>query len=74
MKLFLTLLVSIIIYFGLVYYGATSLVIWIVLIVLWTLIDYLTYNNPFSWKDYIILAIVLSVVEIGTEYNYFGLF
>lgn len=74
MKLFLTLLVSIIIYFGLVYYGATSLVIWIVLIVLWTLIDYLTYNNPFSWKDYIILAIVLSVVEIGTEYNYLGLF
>lgn len=74
MKLFLTLLASIIIYFGLVYYGATSLVIWIVLIVLWTLIDYLTYNNPFSWKDYIILAIVLSVVEIGTEYNYFGLF
>ncbi|MDC1162322.1 hypothetical protein OAT18_02650 [Tenacibaculum sp.] len=74
MKLFLTLLVSMIIYFGLIYFGATSLVIWIVLIVLWTLIDYVTYNNPFSWKDYIILAIVLSVVEIGAEYNYFGLF
>ncbi len=74
MKLFLTLVVSVLAYFGLGYYGATSLVIWIVLIVLWTLIDYLTYNNPFSWKDYIILAIVLSVIEMGVEYNYFGLF
>lgn len=74
MKLFSTLLVSIIIYFGLIYFGATSLVIWIVLIIIWTLIDYMTYSNPFSWKDYIILAIVLSVVEIVAEYNYFGLF
>lgn len=73
MKLILTIIISILAYFGMVYYGSSSLIIWIVLVVLWSVIDYFTYNNPFSWKDYIILAIILSVVEIGSWYNYFGL-
>lgn len=73
MKLLLTLIVSIIAYFGMVYYGISSLVIWIVLIVLWTIIDYFTYDKPFSWTEYIILAIVLSLIEMGSWYNYFGL-
>ncbi|MGB0891129.1 MAG: hypothetical protein ACPGUU_02170 [Flavobacteriaceae bacterium] len=73
MKLILTIIISILVYFGMVYYGSSSLIIWIVLIALWSVIDYFTYNNPFSWKDYIILAIILSVVEIGSWYNYFGL-
>lgn len=73
MKLIVTILISIIAYFALAYYGASSLIIWIVLIVLWSVIDYFTYNNPFSWKDYLLLVVILSVVEIGAWYNYFGL-
>ncbi|MEQ3500045.1 hypothetical protein ABMY20_09835 [Tenacibaculum sp. SSH1-16] len=72
MKLILTLALSILAYFGMVYYGVSSLVIWIFLIILWTVIDYFTYDKPFSWIDYIILVIVLSLVEIGSWYNYFG--
>ena len=72
MKLFLTLIVSILTYFGLQYYQTGSFITWVVLIVLWTVIDYFTYDNPFSWKDYILLVIILSVVEIATLYNYFG--
>lgn len=72
MKLILTLALSILAYFGMAYYGASSLIIWIVLIILWTVIDYFTYDKPFSWTDYIILVIVLSLVEIGSWYNYFG--
>lgn len=72
MKLFLTLIVSILTYFGLQYYQTGSLVTWVVLVVLWTVIDYFTYDNPFSWKDYILLVVILSVVEIATLYNYFG--
>ncbi|MCF2873372.1 MULTISPECIES: hypothetical protein [unclassified Tenacibaculum] len=72
MKLFLTLIVSILTYFGLQYYQTGSLITWVVLVVLWTVIDYFTYNNPFSWKDYIILVVILSIVEIATLYNYFG--
>ncbi|KAB1155269.1 hypothetical protein [Tenacibaculum aiptasiae] len=72
MKLFLTLIVSILTYFGLQYYQTGSFITWVVLIVLWTAIDYFTYDNPFSWKDYILLVVILSVVEIATLYNYFG--
>lgn len=71
MKLFLTLIVSILTYFGLQYYQTGSFITWVVLIVLWTVIDYFTYDNPFSWKDYILLVVILSVVEIATLYNYF---
>ena len=73
MKLLLTLIISLLVYFGMAYYGLSSLIIWITLIVLWSMIDYFTYKNPFSWKDYAILVIILSVVEIGSWYNYFGL-
>jgi len=73
MKLIITLFVSVILYFLMMHFGLTPLVIWISLIVLWSLIDYFIYNNPFSWKDYIILVIIISVVEIATWYNYFGL-
>ncbi|WP_299122037.1 hypothetical protein [uncultured Tenacibaculum sp.] len=72
MKLFLTLIVSILTYFGLQYYQTGSLITWVVLVVLWTVIDYFTYDNPFSWKDYILLVVILSVIEIATLYNYFG--
>ena len=73
MKLLLTLIISILAYFGMAYYNSSSLVIWVTLIVLWSVIDYFTYINPFNWKDYIILVIVLTVIEIGSWYNYFGL-
>ena len=73
MKLIATLILSILVYFGLSYYNSSSLVIWIALIIMWTIIDYLTYNQPFNWKDYTVLVIVLSLVEISSWYNYFGL-
>ena len=73
MKLLLTLILSILAYFGMAYYGATSWMIWVALIILWAIIDYSTYKNPFSWKDYAILVVVLSVVEISSWYNFFGL-
>ncbi|WP_143592149.1 hypothetical protein [Tenacibaculum holothuriorum] len=73
MKLLLTTIISIIAYFIMAQYGTSSLIIWVALIILWSVIDYFTYNNPFSWKDYLILVIILTVVEIGAWYNYFGL-
>lgn len=73
MKLIVTIIISVLAYFGMLYYGASSLIIWIVLIVLWSVIDYFTYSSPFSWKDYVILVIILSLVEVGSWYNYFGL-
>lgn len=73
MKLIVTIIISVLAYFGMLYYEASSLIIWIVLIVLWSVIDYFTYSNSFSWKDYVILVIILSLVEVGSWYNYFGL-
>lgn len=73
MKLLLTLIASVLIYFGLLYYQTSSFVTWVVLIVLWTVVDYFTYNNPFTWKDYILLVVILSLVEIAMMYNYFGI-
>lgn len=73
MKLLITIIISIAAYFGMVYFGAGSITIWIALIVLWAVIDYFTYKNPFNWKDYVVLVIVLSAVEIAEMYSYFGL-
>ena len=73
MKLIITIIISVLVYFGMAYYSMSSLMVWIVLIVLWAIIDYFTYNNPFTWKDYTILVVILSVVEISALYNYFGL-
>lgn len=73
MKLLLTIIISVLAYYGMVYSGTNSMIIWVVLIILWSVIDYFTYNNPFSWKDYAVLVILLSVIEIASWYNYFGL-
>lgn len=73
MKLLLTLIISVLIYFGLLYYQTDSFITWVVLIVIWTVVDYFSYSIPFTWKDYAILVVILSVVEIVTMYNYFGI-
>lgn len=73
MKLFLTIVLSVLAYLGMAYYGMASLIIWIMLIVLWAIVDYCTYKKPFNWKDYTLLVIVLSLVEIGAWYDYFGM-
>lgn len=72
MKLLLTQIASVIVYFSMAYFGLSSMLIWVALIIIWTAVDYLTYDKPFTWKDYIILAIVLSVVEMGSWYNLYG--
>ncbi|WP_460219274.1 hypothetical protein [Psychroserpens sp. MEBiC05023] len=73
MKLLLTLVISVFAYFGMAYYDLTSWMIWIALIIIWAIIDYLTYSNPFSWKDYTVLAILITIIEICSWYNYFGI-
>lgn len=72
MKLFLTLIITLVAYFVMVHYGVSSLFIWVVFIIFWSAIDYFTYQNPFSWSDYIILVIIVSAIEISTWYDYFG--
>ena len=70
MKLIITLLLSIGIYFLLNAYHTSSLVVWIVLIVFWTLVDYFFYHSLFKWKDYLILVLVLSLIEAASYYGY----
>lgn len=73
MRLFLILIISIFAYYTLTYYGITSWIIWITLVILWMVIDYFFCQNPLSWKEYTLLVIVISIIEIGMWYNYFGL-
>ncbi|NER11849.1 hypothetical protein GWK08_00195 [Leptobacterium flavescens] len=71
MKLFYTLIASIVAYLFLNYLGLGSWVIWVILVAFWILIDYLFYKKPFSWKDYIVLVLLVSVVEISSWYGFF---
>lgn len=70
MKLIITLIASIALYFGLDYFSINSLIIWILLIALWSVIDYLCYQKPFTWTDYAILVIVLSIIELNNWYHF----
>lgn len=70
MKLIITLIGSVTLYFGLDYFGLNSIIIWILLIVVWAMIDYFYYQKPFTWTDYGILVIVLSIVELNSWYHF----
>lgn len=74
MKLLVTICVSFLTFFTMYHFQVGTIFTWIILIALWTVIDYSAYKNPFSWKEYTLLVVIFSIIEIVTGTTYFNFF